>query len=125
MNPFAGLITPMVDRPCVARSCKTFPYENKLRNFSPSRKNRMWGAEMRSTQLASANPRKTGLRTTNAGPTQRWCSDCGKVSANVTGKSARTDGLHPSLALGLDCTEAATSRRRLTQCHPAVAMEQA
>jgi hypothetical protein len=63
-------------------------------------------------------------RTTNPiVPTQRWCSDCGKVRANVTGNSARTDGLHPSLALGLYCTEVASSRRRrLTQGHPAAAM---
>jgi len=39
------------------------------------------------------------------------------------GYCARTDGLHPSRALGLNCTEAAFSRRRadLTS-HPAAAM---
>ena len=57
-------------------------------------------------------------------PTQRWCSDCGKERANVTGKSARADGLHPSWALGLDSTEAASGwSGRTHQGHPAAAME--
>lgn len=47
-------------------------------------------------------------------PTQRWCSDWGKERANVTGKSARADGLHPSWALGLDSTEEASRWRRET-----------
>lgn len=48
-----------------------------------------------------------------------------RYRANVTGNSARTDGLHPSSALGLDCTEAATSWRSWPQGHPAVAMGEA
>ena len=56
-------------------------------------------------------------------PTQRWCSDCGKERANVTGNSARADGLHPSWALGLDSTEAASRwSGRIHLSHPAVAM---
>jgi hypothetical protein len=47
-------------------------------------------------------------------PTQRWCSDWGKERANVTGKSARADGMHPSWALGLDSTEAASRWSRET-----------
>ncbi len=42
---------------------------------------------------------------------------------DVTGNSARADGLRPSLALGLNCTEAATNRSGEPQTgHPAVAM---
>ncbi len=59
------------------------------------------------------------------GPTQRWCSDCGKDGVNVTGKSTPSDGLHPSLALGLHSTEAASRRRLVAPYgHPAVLMEQ-
>jgi hypothetical protein len=42
-------------------------------------------------------------RTTNPiAPTERWCSDSGKVRVNVTGNSTRAVRLHPSLALGLE-----------------------
>lgn len=59
-----------------------------------------------------------------ADPTQRWCSDCGKGRANVTGKSARPVGLHPSLALGPVSTEAATGWSGQTFTgHPADLME--
>jgi hypothetical protein len=46
-----------------------------------------------------------------------------RYRANVAGNSARTDGLYPSLALGLHCTEEACSRSGRPQGHPAVAME--
>lgn len=55
-------------------------------------------------------------------PTGRWCSDPGKVSANVTGKSALADRLHPSSALGLTSTEAADRWSGRLTGHPAVAM---
>ena len=71
-------------------------------------------------RLTHERPAPTTNRTV---PTRRWCSDRGKVSAKVTGNSARTDGLHPSRALGLNCTEAATSRRSVIRTgHPAAAM---
>jgi hypothetical protein len=54
---------------------------------------------------------RPGAESPTAVPTQRWCSDCGKVRVNVTGKSARTVRLHPPRALGLTGTEAASSRR--------------
>lgn len=86
-------------------------------------KNKCGAHQTRSTQLASANPRKTGLDHQSRQPTQRWWSDCGKASAKVTGNSARTDGLHPSLALGLYSTEAADGRSGWPTGHPAAAME--
>jgi hypothetical protein len=66
-------------------------------------------------------------RTTNPiAPTGRWYGDSGKACANVTGNSAQADGPYPSWALGLDCTEAATSRSGQTSPgHPAAAMGQA
>ena len=55
-------------------------------------------------------------------PTQRWCSDCGKGRANVTGKSARTVRLHPSGHLACISTEAAYRRSGQTFIgHPAAA----
>jgi hypothetical protein len=57
---------------------------------------------------------RPGADSPSADPTQRWCSDCGKVRANVTGNSARAVRLHPSWALGLHRTEAACRRRRAT-----------
>lgn len=51
-------------------------------------------------------------------PTKRWCSDLGKVSANVTGNSALTDRLHPSGHLACECTEAAHKWSRLTHQSP-------
>lgn len=58
-----------------------------------------------------------------AEPTQRRCSDCGKERANVTGNSARAVGMHPSRALGLDSTEAATRwSGQAATSHPAEPM---
>lgn len=58
-----------------------------------------------------------------AEPTQRRCSDCGKERANVTGKSARAVGMHPSWELGLDSTEAATRwSGQAANSHPAEPM---
>lgn len=65
---------------------------------------------------------RPGAGSPPAVPTQRWCSDCGKVRANVTGKSARTVGLHPSSALGLVSTEAAIRWSGRAYGHPAESM---
>lgn len=85
-------------------------------------RNNSGGANFRSTQLASANPRKTGSDDQSLQPTQRWWSDWNKVRASKGDGSARAEALHPSLALGLYCTEEAYRWRRLTTGHPAAAM---
>jgi hypothetical protein len=81
-----------IDLPQNTRKCVTH-----LRNSSVGRN------AVRAAHSLHRLTQQRPARTTNPiAPTERWCSDSGKVRVNVTGNSTRAVRLHPSLALGLE-----------------------